>query len=118
LLRPLLKTLWIRRIVRRVATDRMDLQAKHRAASESVPKVIKTFMRVADVSQQQLADALGMTQTQVSRRLNVPGALSAGELMAMAAFFEVPVESFYKDLPDAVTDLLTAQKRCIAPAAA
>jgi plasmid maintenance system antidote protein VapI len=101
----------------RVAVSPRILEAQRHARTH-VPNVLRTFLRVTGHSQQELADALGVTQPAISRRLRGTGTISQDELVAVAAFFEVPVESFYKDLPDAVTDLLTAQKRCIAPAAA
>ena len=73
-----------------------------------VPEVIRTFMRVRGVSQEQIGFALGLTQRQVSRRLNVPGAISQEELAGLAAIFGVPPSSFYRPLPDALADLFRA----------
>lgn len=92
-------------------------------ADERARRLIRTFMRLCDISQGDLAEALSMTQTQISRRLNVAGSLSYGELAAIAAFFGVPVSTFEKDEQDAVNDLFESdlgvrRKTCSALAAA
>jgi transcriptional regulator with XRE-family HTH domain len=86
-------------------------------ARQHVPEVIRTFMRVRGVSQEEIGFALGLTQRQMSRRLNVPGAISQEELAGIASFFDVEVATFYKSLPDAVADLLSRIKRWIDQAA-
>lgn len=101
----------------RVTVHQAALEAMHEAQAH-LPVVVRAAMRVTGTSQQALADALGFTQTQISRRINVPGALSADELAAVAAFFQVDVASFYKPLPEAVADVLTAQKVCLTVSAA
>lgn len=105
------------RTVRGVAVSQRILEAQQHARTH-VPNVLRTFLRVTGRSQQELADALGLTQPAISRRLRGTGHISQDELVAIAAFFEVPLGTFYKDMPEAVTDLLIAQKRCIAHAAA
>ena len=74
-------------------------------ARRQVPATIRAFMRLWDISQHQLGEALGLTQTQVSRRLSVPGSLSYDELEGIARFFSVPVTSFSKPLREALADL-------------
>lgn len=90
-----------------MATHQAALEAMERARRH-VPEVIRTFMRVRSVSQEQLGFALGLTQRQVSRRLNVAGAISQEELAGLAAIFGVPPETFYKPLADALADLFKA----------
>jgi len=90
-----------------VAIEKSVLDAMN-VADRRAMRLIRTFMRVRDVSQGQLAQALHMSQTQISRRLNVPGALSYGELAAVAAFFGMPVSVFEKEEREAVNELLGA----------
>lgn len=87
------------------------IEAMERARSH-LPEVIRTYMRVRDISQEQLGQALGMTQRQVSRRLTVPGSISGEEVAALAKFFGVDVASLYKPIPEAVSDLLISGKGC------
>lgn len=77
-------------------------------ARKQAPEVIRTFMRVRGVTQQQLGEAIGLTQTQLSRRLAVPGSLSHDEMVGLARVFGVSVETFYKPLADALADLFRA----------
>ena len=87
-----------------MAVHEAALAAMERARA-NVPEVIRAFMRVERVSQEHLGEALGLRQAAVSRRLNVPGALSQEELAAIAAFFGVPIGSFYKPWREAIRDL-------------
>ncbi len=84
--------------------------AAQRRAAEHVPQVVRAFMRLRQVSQEHLGEALGLTQRQVSRRLNVPGSIAQEELAALAAFFGVQPATFYKSLPEALADLIAATK--------
>jgi len=77
-------------------------------ANRTVMEVIRTFMRVMQVSQEALGDALGLNQPQISRRLRVPGSLSVGELVAFARFFRVDPSTLYKPVPEALGDLARA----------
>lgn len=76
-----------------------------------MPDLIRTFMRVTGVSQAELGEALGLTQTQVSRRLSV-GSLSHDELAGIAAFFGVTLATFEKPGKEAIADLLTVGMGC------
>lgn len=87
-------------------------------ADTRVRETLGVFMRVRKITQAQLGEHLGMSQTQVARRLNVPGALSASELAAMAAFFQVEIATFLKPLPEALSDLGKAQLTCTGTRAA
>lgn len=75
-----------------------------------VPQVLRTFMRLVPLSQEQLGEAMGLSQRQVSRRLNVPGALAQEEVWALADLFGVGVETFYKEMPEAVADLMASAR--------
>lgn len=86
------------------------MQAMERARAH-LPEVVRTYMRVLRISQEQLGAALGFTQRQISRRLTVPGSLSGDEVAALAAFFGVEVTSLYKAVPDALSDLLQSSDR-------
>lgn len=74
-------------------------------ARTNVPVVIRAFMRVEGISQEHLGDALGLRQGAISRRLTKPGALSQEELAAIAAYFGVPIGTFYKPWREAIHDL-------------
>src|SRR3954452_17282341 len=74
-------------------------------ARVQVPEVIRMFMRMAEVDRYGVADAMGLTPTQLTRRLSVPGALGQHEVAGLAAFFGVSVETFYKEVPEALIDL-------------
>ncbi len=86
------------------------MEAQKRAREE-VPELIRTFMRITGVSQAELGEALGLTQTQVSRRLSV-GSLSHDELAGIAAFFGVTLATFEKPGKEAIRDLLNVGMDC------
>ena len=75
-----------------------------RRASLHVPEVIRTFMRMAKLDRYRVAESVGLTPTQLTRRLTVPGALSAHEVAGLAVYFDVSIDTFYKELPEALTD--------------
>jgi transcriptional regulator with XRE-family HTH domain len=75
-------------------------------ARRDVPRVVRKFMVVTGVTQEQLGAALGLSQRQMSRRLCVPGALAQEELAAIARLFGVSLDTFHKPLQEAVRDLL------------
>lgn len=79
-------------------------------ATTHVPQVLRTFMRLVPVSQEQLGERVGWSQRQVSRRLSVPGALAQEDLYALADLFGVEIATFYKPLPEAVADLMGSAK--------
>ena len=81
------------------------IEAMERARTH-LPEVVRTYMRVLGISQEQLGEAVGLTQRQISRRLTVPGSLSGEDIAALAAYFGVEIASLFKPLPEAVTDLL------------
>jgi len=94
----------------RVATHSAAMEAQQRARAE-VPEIIRTFMRITGVSQAELGEALGLTQTQVSRRLSV-GSLSHDELAGIAAYFGVTLATFEKPGKEAIRDLLNVGMGC------
>ena len=65
--------------------DRAVEEAIERA-SLHVPEVIRTFMRMAGVDRYRVAEGMGLTPTQLTRRLSVPGALGQHELAGLAAY--------------------------------
>ncbi|HEV2071053.1 MAG TPA: helix-turn-helix transcriptional regulator [Acidimicrobiales bacterium] len=75
-------------------------------ARRDVPRVVRKFITVSGITQEQLGAALGFSQRQMSRRLCVPGALAQEEVAAIAAYFRVPIETLHKPVPEAVRDLL------------
>ena len=77
-------------------------------ARTHVPEVLRAFMRFTGVDRYELAGVMGLTPTQLNRRLHVPGALAQHELAGLAAFFRVPVDTFYKELTEALNDLAEA----------
>lgn len=79
-------------------------------ATTHVPQVLRTFMRLVNLSQEQLGDFVGWSQRQVSRRLTVPGALAQEDVYALADLFGVEIATFYKPLPEAVADLMASAK--------
>jgi transcriptional regulator with XRE-family HTH domain len=79
-------------------------------AHDHVPEVLRTFLRLLNMSQEQLGGAFGLTQTQVSRRLSGRGDISQDELRGLAAFFGVEMDTFYKPLAEAVADLMASAK--------
>ncbi len=80
------------------------IEAMERARTH-LPEVVRTYMRVLGISQEELGQAIGMTQRQVSRRLTVPGSLSGEDIAALAVYFGVEIASLFKPLSEAVTDL-------------
>src|SRR5205814_424749 len=90
-----------------VPTAKRVEEAMDRARNH-VPEVLRAFMRFAGVDRYDLAGVMGLTPTQLNRRLHVPGALAQHELAGLAAFFHVPVDTFYKDLTEALNDLAEA----------
>lgn len=80
-------------------------------ARHQLPEVVRTYMRVLRVTQEELGEALGLTQRQVSRRLIMPGSISAEEVAALADFFGVEITSLYKPVPAALADLLNTPSR-------
>ena len=74
-------------------------------ATVHVPEVVRVFMRMAEVDRYGVAAALGLTPTQLTRRLSVPGALGQHELAGLAAYFGVSVDVFYREIPEALTEL-------------
>lgn len=85
--------------------DEQALAAMH-WARHHVPDVLRTFMGVARVSQESLGSAIGLTQSQMSRRLLGRSDFSQQEVAALASIFGVEVATFYKAMPDAVADLM------------
>jgi transcriptional regulator with XRE-family HTH domain len=85
------------------------IEAMERARTH-LPEVVRTYMRVLGISQEELGQAIGMTQRQVSRRLTVPGSLSGEDIAALAAYFGVEIASLFKPIPEAVTDLLHSDR--------
>lgn len=79
-------------------------------AHEHVPEVLRTFLKVLNMTQDQLGGAFSLSQTQVSRRLSGRGDISQDELTGLAAFFGVEISTFYKPVPEAVTDLMRSAK--------
>lgn len=75
-------------------------------ARRDVPRVVRKFILVTGITQEQLGGALGLSQRQISRRLCVPGALAQEEVAAIAAYFGVPIETLHKPVGEAVRDLL------------
>jgi transcriptional regulator with XRE-family HTH domain len=92
-----------------MAIDQDALEAMSWAQAY-VPEVLRTFMRVAGVGQTEIGAAIGLTQTQMSRRLNGRSDLSQQELVALAKVFGVEAATFYKPLPEAVADLMASAK--------
>ena len=82
-----------------MAVDQDDLESQERAETHAL-EVIRAFMGAAKISQAELAAALGMTQTQVSRRLSVPGALSYIEAVKLARHWGVSVGTFDQPIAD------------------
>ena len=77
-------------------------------ARTHVPEVLRAFMRFTGVDRYDLAGVMGLTPTQMERRVRTPGALAQHELAGLAAFFRVSVDTFYKDVADALNDLAEA----------
>lgn len=92
-----------------MAIDQDALEAMSWAQTY-VPQVLRTFMRVAGVGQADMGAVIGLTQTQISRRLNGRSDLSQQEIAALASVFGVQVATFYKPLPEAVADLMRSAK--------
>lgn len=110
---PVLPNSRTNRTLRVVARHQAPQRPSHQGARDArerartnVPAILRTLMRVRAVSQEQLAAALDMTQPQVSRRLSGVASISQEELAAIAAFFGVTVETFYKSDVDAISDLV------------
>lgn len=79
-------------------------------AQAYVPEVLRTFMRVAGIGQTDLGAVIGLSQTQMSRRLNGRSDLSQQELVALARVFGVDVATWFKPMPEAVADLMGSAK--------
>lgn len=92
-----------------MAIDQDALEAMSWAQAY-VPEVLRTFMRIANVGQEHLGAAIGLTQTQISRRLNGRSDMSHQELAALARVFGVELATFHKPLPEAVADLMASAK--------
>lgn len=86
-------------------THEAAMEALERARRD-VPRVVRKFIDVTGITQDQLGEALGLSQRQISRRLCVPGALAYEEVVAIATYFGVPIETLSKPIPEAVRDLL------------
>ncbi len=88
-----------------MTADARALEALERAR-HNVPRVIRKFLVVTGITQEQLGSVLGLSQRQMSRRLCVPGALAHEEVAAIAAYFGVPVETLQKPVQEALRDLM------------
>jgi transcriptional regulator with XRE-family HTH domain len=73
-------------------------------ARKHVPHVIRTFMRVRGTTQEDLGAAIGLTQTQLSRRL-AKSTFTYDELVGIAKVFGVHVTTFEKPIKAALSDL-------------
>lgn len=92
-------------MMRSMNPDVRAMEAFQRA-QQNVPRVIKKYLAVTGISQEQIGAVLGLTQRQMSRRLCVPGALAQEEVAAIAVYFGVPVETLQKPVPEAIGDLM------------
>lgn len=72
---------------------------------------IKTLRAAAGMSQEKLAEALGITFQQVQKYEAGKNRVAAGRLMIVAATLGVPITSFFPDQENKASDILEAQRR-------
>lgn len=72
-------------------------------ALEQVHEVVRTFKRVADVSDEEVGRPLGMSRQVAQQRMSGQSRWTIGELFVLAEFFEVPVELFLLPTDEAIT---------------
>lgn len=83
-------------------------------ADETVRRSIKALIHARGLDKREVADAVGMTRTTLYRRLAGHGSnqpFTAGEVAALADYFDVEIEALFSGLGGAVAAPLDAAER-------
>ena len=75
-------------------TGRLRTDADHYVAHK-----VRTFRQERDLSQKQLADALGVSFQQVQKYERGTNRITAGRLHALAAILNVRIDQFFEGMP-------------------